>query len=97
MDSETVAEQIDDIGMHIPGYRKDPKVIKSVLDRYIPPLAVIGGASIGLLAALADILGAFGSGTGILLTVTILYNFYQQLKMEEIEGAHPLVRKVVGE
>ena len=97
MDSESVAEQIDDIGMHIPGYRKDPKIIKGVLDRYIPPLAVIGGASIGLLAAVADVLGAFGSGTGILLTVTILYNICQQLKMEKIEGAHPLIRKVVGE
>ncbi len=97
MDSESVAKQIDSVGLQIPGYRKDPKVIKSVLDRYIPPLSVIGGASIGLLAALADILGAFGSGTGILLTVTILYNFYQQLKQEEVEGAHPLVRKVIGE
>jgi preprotein translocase subunit SecY len=97
MDSESVAEQIDAIGMQIPGYRKSPKIIKSVLDRYIPPLAVLGGLSIGLLAAIADILGAFGSGTGILLTVTILYGFQQQFKHEEIEGAHPLIKKFVGE
>jgi len=97
MDSESVAEQIDAIGMQIPGYRKSPKIIKSVLDRYIPPLAVLGGLSIGLLAAIADILGAFGSGTGILLTVTILYGFQQQFKQEEIEGAHPLIKKFVGE
>lgn len=97
MDSESVADQITSIGMQIPGYRKNPKIIKSVLDRYIPPLAVLGGASIGLLAAFADLMGAFGSGTGILLTVTILYNFYQQLKTEEIEAAHPLVKRIVGE
>ncbi len=97
MDSQSVADQIDDIGMHIPGYRKDPKVIKGVLDRYIPPLTIIGGASIGLLAAFADFVGAIGSGTGILLTVTILYNFYQKLKTEEVEGANPLIRKIIGE
>ncbi len=97
MDSESIAEQIDSIGMQIPGYRKNPKIMKAVLDRYIPPLAVLGGLSIGLLAALADIVGAFGSGTGILLTVTILYGFQQQFKQEKLEGAHPLIRKFVGE
>jgi len=97
MDSESIAEQIDAIGMQIPGYRKNPKIMKAVLDRYIPPLAVLGGLSIGLLAALADVVGAFGSGTGILLTVTILYGFQQQFKQEEIEGAHPLIKKFVGE
>lgn len=96
MDAESVAEQINSIGMQIPGYRKNPKIIKSVLDRYITPLAFLGGASIGLLAAFADIIGALGSGTGILLTVTILYGMYQQLKTEEIEAAHPLVKKIIG-
>ncbi|MCS7135274.1 MAG: preprotein translocase subunit SecY [Candidatus Aenigmarchaeota archaeon] len=97
MDSESVAKQIDNIGMQIPGYRKNPQVTKMVLDKYIPPLSVLGGLCIGLLAALADILGAFGSGTGILLTVTILYGFQQQFKQEEIEGAHPLIKRFVGE
>ncbi|MEM5807031.1 MAG: preprotein translocase subunit SecY [Candidatus Aenigmatarchaeota archaeon] len=97
MDSESIAKQIDSIGMQIPGYRKSPQIMKSVLDRYIPPLAVLGGLSIGLLAALADIVGAFGSGTGILLTVTILYGFKQQFKQENLEGAHPLIKKFVGE
>ncbi|MEM5799697.1 MAG: preprotein translocase subunit SecY [Candidatus Aenigmatarchaeota archaeon] len=96
MDSESIAKQIDSIGMQIPGYRKSPQIMKSVLDRYIPPLAVLGGLSIGLLAALADIVGAFGSGTGILLTVTILYGFKQQFKQENIESAHPLIKKFVG-
>jgi len=32
-----------------------------------------------------------------LLTVTIIYNFYEQLKSESLEGAHPLIRKVLGE
>lgn len=97
MDSESISGQISSIGMQIPGYRSDPRIIKKVLDRYITPLAVLGGAAIGLLAAFADFTGAFGTGTGILLSVTIIYNFYQQLKTERIEDAHPLIRKVIGE
>ena len=60
-------------------------------------LAVLGGATIGFLASFADFTGAVGSGTGILLAVTIIYNFYEQLKNESMEGAHPIVRKFLGE
>lgn len=95
MDAESVADQLISIGMQIPGYRSDPKIIKNVLNRYIPPLAVLGGAAIGFLAAFADFTNAIGSGTGILLTVTIIYQFYDQLKTERIDEAHPLVRKVL--
>jgi len=97
MDPESVADQISSIGMQIPGYRSNPKIIKQVLNKYIPPLAVLGGATIGFLAAFADFTGAVGTGTGILLTVTIIYNFYQQLKNERLEEAHPVVRKILGE
>jgi len=96
MDAESIADQITSTGMQIPGYRRDPRIIKNVLSRYITPLTVIGGAAIGFLAAFADFLGAIGSGTGILLTVSIIYNFYEQLKRERIEEAHPAVRKVLG-
>jgi preprotein translocase subunit SecY len=96
MDAESVADQVSSIGMRIPGYRSNPRIIKQVLNKYIPPLAVLGGFSIGLLAAFADFTGALGTGTGILLTVTIIYNFYEQLKRESSEGAHPLVRKILG-
>jgi preprotein translocase subunit SecY len=97
MDSKSVAEQIDGIGMQIPGYRKDPKVIESVLNRYIPPLTVLGGLTVGLLAAFADFVGAIGTGTGILLTVMIIYNYYEELSAQPLEEAHPMVRKLFGE
>ncbi len=96
MDAGSIADQITSSGMQIPGYRRDPRIIKSVLAKYITPLTVIGGAAIGFLAAFADFLGAIGSGTGILLTVSIIYNFYEQLKRERLEEAHPAVRKVLG-
>jgi len=97
MDAKSVAGQIESIGMQIPGYRRDPRTIESVLSRYIPQLAVLGGITIGLLAAFADFTGALGTGTGILLTVSIIYNYYEELQQQNLQEAHPLVRKFLGE
>ena len=38
---------------------------------------------IGMLTIFADFLGAFGSGTGILLAVTIIYSFYEELSKDD--------------
>jgi len=97
MDPTSVAEQISAIGMQIPGYRRDPRVIESVLKRYIPPLAVMGGFAVGALAAIADFTHCLVSGTGILLSVTIVYNYYQLLKQENLEEAPSWLRKALGE
>lgn len=48
----------------------------SVLDKYIPTAAMLGGIIIGLLTILGEILNITGSTTGILLSVSILYKFY---------------------
>ena len=53
-----------------------------VLSRYIPIAASLGGVCIGVLTVLADYMGAIGSGTGILLTVTIIYEFYEAFMSE---------------
>ncbi len=97
MDAGSVADQIDSIGMQIPGYRKDKRIMESVLNRYIPALAVVGGLCIGILAAFADFTGAIGTGTGMLLTVMIVYNYYEELRGQRLEEAHPLIRGVFGE
>jgi preprotein translocase subunit SecY len=97
MDAASVAEQLESIGMQIPGYRSDKKSMEVVLNRYIPYLAIVGGFIIGVFAAVADFMGVIGSGTGMLLTVMILYNYYEQLSAENLEGAHPVVRKILGE
>lgn len=39
--------------------------------------ATLGGMCIGVLTIFADFLGAIGSGTGILLTVSIIYSLYE--------------------
>lgn len=93
MDSQSVAEQIEGMGMQIPGFRRDPRIIREVLNRYIPTLAIISGLFIGLLAAFADFTGAVGTGTGILLTVMIIYNFYEIIAQRYMEDMNPAVRK----
>lgn len=44
-----------------------------------------GGLCIGALSVLADFLGAIGSGTGILLAVTIIYQYFEIFVKEQSE------------
>ncbi|MFH0859618.1 MAG: preprotein translocase subunit SecY [Candidatus Altiarchaeota archaeon] len=96
LDSESIADQIQQGGMQIPGFRRDKRVVKRVLDRYIPQITIISSIAVGLLAASADLLGAFGSGTGILLTVGILYRFYEEIQREQMADMPQAFRKFMG-
>ena len=82
--------------MQIPGFRRDKRVIERVLNRYIPQITIISSVAVGLLAAGADLLGAVGSGTGILLTVGILYRLYEEIQKEQMSEMHPTFRKFMG-
>jgi preprotein translocase subunit SecY len=95
MDAKSVAGQIQSTGMQIPGFRRDVRIIERVLNRYIPYLAVMGGAAVGALAAYADFTGALGSGTGILLATMIIYQLYEELAMQHMEDMHPALRKLM--
>lgn len=72
-------------GHHSSRGKMDNSVIK-VLDRYIPIAAAFGGMCIGALSVLADFLGAIGSGTGILLAVTIIYQYFEMFAKEQAGG-----------
>jgi len=96
MDAKAVAGQIQSTGMQIPGYRRDPRIMERVLSRYIPVLAVVGGASVGFLAAFADFTNAIGTGTGILLATMIIYNLYEELATKHLEDMHPALRKMMA-
>lgn len=96
MDSESVAKQIREGGMQIPGFRRDRRVIKKVLDKYIPQITVISSIAVGLVAVVADLMGALGSGTGILLTVGILYRLYEDLQKEQMTDMSPMFRRFMG-
>lgn len=52
------------------------------LNRYIPTAAAFGGMCIGALTVVADFMGAIGSGTGILLAVTTIYQYFETFVKE---------------
>jgi len=58
-------------------------------------VTVLGGLAIGLIAGGAQIFGVFGSGTGILLTVGIVMNYYQLLMREQVEEIYPAITRVL--
>jgi len=92
----TVAKQLVDSGMHIPGYRRSARPIEMVLKRYIPAVTILGGIIVGLIAAFADFFGVFGTGMGVLLTVGIIYQYYQQLMQERVAEMYPGFRRLFG-
>jgi preprotein translocase subunit SecY len=94
MDSASVAEQFKSSSIVIPGFRRDPRIIERVLEKYIPSITVLGGAFIGLLAGFADLTNAVGSGTGILLTVMILYQIYEQILQKHWDDMPEWLRKL---
>jgi preprotein translocase subunit SecY len=98
MGPRSVARQIQNSGMVIPGFRRDPRVLGRVLERYIPVVTVIGGAAVGALAGFADAFGTVGnaSGTGLLLTVGIMINLYEQIAKEQAMEMHPVLRGFFG-
>jgi len=97
MDSKTVAKQLIDSGMQVEGFRRSGVAVKQILDRYIPTVTVLGGIIIGIIATGADFVGAFGTGTGILLTVGILEQYYQILVKERITEIYPGVKSFLGQ
>ncbi|HKZ88021.1 MAG TPA: preprotein translocase subunit SecY [Candidatus Bathyarchaeia archaeon] len=93
----TVAKQLMDSGMQIPGYRRSGRPIEAMLKRYIPVVTVLGGIIVALVAGIADFLGVFGSGTGILLSVGIIYQYYELLMRERAAEMYPAFRRILGE
>jgi protein transport protein SEC61 subunit alpha len=76
-----VAKQLRDQDMIIKGFRE--KSVITVLNRYIPTAAAFGGMCIGALTVVADFMGAIGSGTGILLAVTIIFQYFEMFVKEQ--------------
>ncbi len=95
MDAKSQARQIMASGMQIPGFRRDERILERILDRYILPLTIMGGLAVGFLAASADLLGALTRGTGILLTVMIIYKFYEDIAHYHMMDMYPALRKMM--
>ncbi len=98
MGPEATAQQIQNSGMQIPGFRQNAGVVEKVMERYIPQVTVIGGALVGLLAVWANMLGTIGAvdGTGLLLAVSITYKLYEEIAEEQLMEMHPMMRQMFG-
>jgi len=81
--AKDVAKQLKDQQMVMRGHREKSMIHE--LNRYIPTAAAFGGLCIGALSVLADFMGAIGSGTGILLAVTIIYQYFEIFVKEQSE------------
>ena len=87
--AKDVAKQLKEQQMFMQGHRECS--LQKELNRYIPTAAAFGGMCIGALTVAADFLGAIGSGTGILLAVTIIYQYYEMFAKEQVGGVGDLV------
>jgi preprotein translocase subunit SecY len=96
MDAGAQADNILKSGLQLPGFRKDKRILESILSRYVMPLTIMGGMAIGLLAALADILGTLVAGTALLLGIMITFQFYQNIAQQHAMDMNPAMKKMMG-
>ncbi|KAG0742399.1 hypothetical protein G6F16_009742 [Rhizopus arrhizus] len=82
--SRDVARQLKDQQVTIAGYR-DVSVYKE-LNRVILPAASIGGATLAIASVLADVLGSIGTGPGILISVLVIFQYFEMFAREQMEG-----------
>ncbi|MET1100874.1 MAG: preprotein translocase subunit SecY [Pyrodictiaceae archaeon] len=89
------AENILKSGLEVPGLRRNPRILESLLARYIYPLTIISSLIVGAIAVIASIFGAYGTGSGLILLVGILYSFYTQLSYERTLEMYPMLRRII--
>jgi len=97
LNPEAQAENLINAGLDIPGMRRNPRVLASYLSRYIYPLTIFSSIVVALISLTGDIFGSYGTGTGILLAVGILFNYYQMLLYERTIEMYPMLKRFVGE
>lgn len=81
--AKDVAKQLKEQQMVMRGHREGS--MQKHLNHYIPTAAAFGGLCIGALSVIADLMGAIGSGTGILLAVTIIYQYFEIFVKEQAD------------
>ena len=96
MDASNQAQNILKSGLQIPGFRKDERILESILKRYVMPLTIMGGLAIGLLASSANILGTLTGGTALLLGIMIIFQFYQNIAQQHAMDMNPAMKKLMG-
>lgn len=95
--SKQVSQQLSNMGVQVPGFRSSKVQFRRIMDKYIPTITVLGGAFVGLLAFAADLTGALGGGTGVLLTVGVVYRLYEEIAKEQLMDVNPMLRRFLGD
>jgi len=96
LSSKKAAQNLLDADVVIPGFRRSNAPVEALLNKYIPSVTILGSVILGLIAGVSDVLGVFGSGIGVLLTVDILINYYNQLVREKVEIVMPRLGAWLG-
>ena len=96
LNAKKISEQLYNSGIQIPGFRSSKRQLYKILRKYIPALTILSGIYVGLIAFFADLTGALGGGTGVLLTVGIIHKLYEEMAEEQLMSSNPLLRKFLG-
>ncbi|MEB3773953.1 MAG: preprotein translocase subunit SecY [Desulfurococcales archaeon] len=91
------ADKLIKSGLEVPGMRRNPRVLENILSRYIYPLTLLSSLIVAAITIVADIFGAYGTGTGILLAVGIINQYYTMISYERALETYPLLRRLLGE
>ena len=95
LDPRSIAEQIISSELKIPGIRPTVNEIANYIRPYIYTCASISGFLIGVIAAFADCLGAFATGSGILLATSITIGLYQEVARRYVEEVPGTFKKLL--
>lgn len=96
LSAKSAAKNLLDADVQVPGFRRSNQPVEALLQKYIPAVTIIGSCILGLISGVSNVLGTFGSGTGILLTVDILINYYNLLVKERVEEVMPSLGALLG-
>ncbi|KAI8646505.1 SecY subunit of pre protein translocase [Parasitella parasitica] len=93
--SRDVAKTLKDQQLAIAGFR-DASMYKE-LQRVIPVASSFGAVSLAIIASGADMLGAIGSGAGILMSVMIIFQYFEMFVREQMEGNMTMDAMMAGQ
>ena len=96
LSAKAAARNLLDANVQVPGFRKAESSVELLLQRYIPSVTFLGSFFLGLLAGVSDVLGVFGTGIGLLLSVDISINYYNLLVKERVETLMPKLGALLG-
>ncbi|CCW68365.1 unnamed protein product [Phytomonas sp. Hart1] len=91
-----VAKQLAAQGRWLVQTRESEEDMARLLEKYIPVAAGFGGLCVGVLTLVADFLGAIGSGTGVLLSVTMITQYFETLQREGQDLGLGMVRQKIS-